>query len=84
MTIEIGVDALAFAAVHSPDRWDEAMREPAERFVVTDAVEFAKDVVRELLDEAEDGSSLLTNMIDKACEQAIEQGSQFFHDRCEP
>lgn len=83
MTIEIGVDALAFAAIHSPDRWDEAMREPAERFAVTNATRFAKDVVHELLDEAEDGSSLLTNVIDAACEKAIEQGSQWFADKLE-
>lgn len=80
LTIEIGVDSLAFAATHGPyaDRADEARADG--RFYVSNAKGFAADVVSELTYEAEDGSTLVTRMLDQACEQAIEQGSQFFVD----
>ena len=46
-----------------------------QRYKVVDPLEFAKDIVRQLQDEAEDGSSMLTNLLDKACDKAIDDGS---------
>lgn len=77
LVISIGIDVLALAtecrepfSVYDPNKgdWRTAWK-------VTDALEFAKDVHHELMDEAEDGSSLVTEILDKAMEQALDQGS---------
>lgn len=85
LTIEIGVDALAFASLRSNYAWQLTdpkrtgkERDPREVFTVTSAGGFAVEVKSALLEEAEDGSSLLTDVLDKACENAIEQGSQYW------
>lgn len=87
LTIEIGVDALATAAVNSPFAFDAmgpTQLRPDTRFRVTSARGFAADVVRALTDElGEDGSTLLTNALDKACETAVDDGSQFWADNDE-
>lgn len=85
LCIEIGIDTLAFSTLHSPIAYeicgDEAsQRDIAARLAITSPRGFARDVKRELLEEAEDGSSLLTKLFDDACREAIEQGSQFFLD----
>ena len=84
LVIEIGVATLAFAALRSPFAYELAddPREPMphERFRITNAHGFAKEVVTEMLAESEDGTTMLDLMLDKACERAIEQGSQFFED----
>lgn len=85
LTIEIGVDTLAFSAIHSPYTYalagDRTTREGLEeRFKITNARGFALDVKRELFDEAEDGSSLLTKLLDDACVKAIEEGAEHFFD----
>lgn len=89
LTIEIGVDTLAHACLRSDyayelleDRDLIDNRRPDARFAITDPARFAVDVKRELIAElGEDGSSLLTNVIDAACRSAIEQGSEWFADR---
>lgn len=77
LIIRIGIDVLAFAAqdndwfhVYDPNKrdWRQAWR-------VTDNDQFARDVRDEILNELEDGSSLLTNFLDKAFGQALDQGS---------
>lgn len=86
LTIEIGVDVLAFSALASPFAWkllQEAVGElttnrPDDRYRIDDVHGFAKDNVRELLREEEDGSSPLTNLFDLVAQKAIEDGSEFF------
>lgn len=85
LTIEIGIETLAFASLRSNYAYECAdlertgnCRDPREVFKVTNARGFALEVKSELLEEAEDGSSLLTNVIDQACQNAVEQGSQFW------
>jgi len=77
LCIYIGIDVLGMAtegrepfSVYDPNKgdWRTAWK-------VTDNLQFAKDVCYELLDESEDGSSLLTELLDKAMEQALDQGS---------
>ena len=77
LTIEIGVDALAFACLHE----GSGMRFRHEDYVITDNTGFAKDVVRSLLSEAEDGSSMLTALFDKAIEHAIDDGAEHFEPK---
>lgn len=84
LRIEIGVDCLAHASLYSSyayqradtktGRPGEAM--PDELFTVTDAAKFADDVRVALLEEEEDGASLLTDLLDRACEKAIGDGSE--------
>ena len=91
LTIEIGVETLATAAVHSPWAWDAIGEEgaklgllPSSRFRVRHPGAFAADVKKVLLEElGEDGSSILSDAIDKAIEKAIEDGSLYFLDKYE-
>lgn len=89
LVIEIGMDTLAHSAVHSPFAYswrnpEGEGRRPDDRFSVSDPKGFAEDVKRELLREAEDGSSRLTDLFDNAMEAAIEDGSEFFNDKDNP
>ncbi len=86
LTIEIGISTLGFAAIHSEYGYDllgfpERTGRPDERFEIRNAQGFAADIKRELLREAEDGSSLLTKLFDDAARNAIEDGSEWFIDR---
>ncbi len=86
LRIEIGIDTLAHASLRSEYAWSCAnpngmpLINPETRFKVSDAHGFAHDVASELFAEAEDGSSLVTRLIDKACEEAYEQGSEHWVD----
>ncbi len=85
LRIEIGVETLAFACLRSPYAYelagDPREARPHERFRIENAAGVAKEVLVEMLAEAEDGTTMLDLMLDKACQQAIEQGSQYFEDR---
>lgn len=63
LAITIGVDTLAFA---------DKERTGLE---VTDAEGFARDVVRALERQAEDGATMLTDLLDEAMEAAENDGS---------
>src|SRR5665213_1773903 len=45
------------------------------RYKVTNTAEFSSDLVHELNDESEDGTTRIHLMFDKAIENAIEQGA---------
>lgn len=77
LVVRIGIDTLAFAADHSDlfNPFDEDKNDFVQRWKVIDNLEWAKDVVREINREEEDGSSPLTNLLDKASENALDQGS---------
>lgn len=77
LCIELGVDVVAFAAVFNPTT-DQGVTDPRERYTVTNKPGFAREVVSALTEEREDGSSLLTDVLDKATEKAIDDGSQYF------
>ncbi len=71
LVIRIGIDTLAFA--------DKERREytARERYTILNTLGFAEDVVRELEHEDELGATLLTDLLDKAMDEAIDSGSQF-------
>lgn len=77
LTIEIGVDVLAFACLHE----GSGMRFRHEDYVITNNAGFAKDVVRALTHEAEDGSSMITALIDNAIEAATDDGAEHFEPK---
>jgi hypothetical protein len=83
LVISIGISTLAFAFVNGPvgDRlvyveetgeWDDS------RLRVTNPAAFAKEVVHALLDEEEDGSSPLTNLLDAAYQAVVDDGGEGF------
>lgn len=84
LTIEIGVDTLAFAALRGDYAFGlmgPAQERPDTRFSIKNKTSFAREVAHELRDElGEDGSTLISNVIDDAIERAIEQGSAEFID----
>jgi hypothetical protein len=73
LSIEIGIDTLAWAYEHQPDNWtgegDDA------KYRVVDKKEFARDVASEMNREAEDGSTPLSLFFDAMCTAAADDGS---------
>lgn len=76
LVIRIGINVLAMATEgREPFTvWDDETRAYRKQWVVTDPIEFVKDVKCELTREEEDGSSPLTNLLDLGCTNALEQG----------
>lgn len=83
LVIRIGVATLAHACLAAGFAWNllgehSATLDPREHCKVTDLHGFAEDVRSALLNEAEDGSSKLTNVLDAAMQAAVEDGSLHF------
>lgn len=78
LVIRIGVDVLSQAASLSDwaNPFNEVANEHQRTFVITDTPLFAKEVARALLAEREDGSSFLTDVLDKASEAAVSDGAE--------
>lgn len=82
LVIRIGIETLAHAVTYSDwaNRWNDEADDYIREFAITDAREFAKDVMHAMEHEAEDGSSPLTHFIDKASEDAVGDGSLGLHE----
>lgn len=84
LTIEIGIETNAFATLAAPFAWEMANHgkphytDPRAKFKITSASGFALDVMRALTEEADDGSSLLSKLLDDAAQKAIEDGAEHF------
>lgn len=87
VVVSIGVDTLAHAFRHSPEgqrirlRPDVAAFHPDGDFDeaklrITKPDLFARDVIHALEREAEDGRTLVTEVIDQACRAAYDDGSE--------
>ncbi len=76
LRMDIGADILRFAAEQHPDFWDGERHWSEPSIKITDADIFAKEVAREINRENEDGSTLLTKMLDKAIRIAVENGCE--------
>ncbi|GAB4059934.1 hypothetical protein [Uliginosibacterium sediminicola] len=74
--MQVSIGTLRFAAENHPDFWDGVSGASVPNIKVTDAQEFAKAVAQVINDEAEDGSTLLTRMLDKAIAKAVESGCE--------
>jgi len=76
LVISIGVDTLAWATRHAEHlmEYDEKSGEFLG-YVISDPDEFARDVVIELEQEEEDGTTPVHLLLDKATEAAINNGS---------
>ena len=73
LLIDIGLDTLAWAAEHSPDFEDEYYKSMLK---ISNIDGFAKDVVRELESEQEDGTTSVHLLLDKAFKGAVDNGSE--------
>jgi len=74
LVIRIGVDTLAFAFETGDENqpYDEEAHDFRRAWKVVDKHKFARGVGNALLDEREDGSSPLTDVLDKAFVRAVE------------
>lgn len=91
LTISIGVETLAWAFEREPqgsqplnekyDGEDENLPEFVQKYLITNPGGFAMDVKRAMEDEEEDGNTELNKFLDRMCEAAMEDGSEF---ACEP
>jgi hypothetical protein len=82
LVIRIGIQTLAHAVTYSDwaNPYDEASGDYLRSFAITDAPQFAADVLHEMLREEEDGSTPLSDFIDACSEKAVEDGSVGLHD----
>jgi len=82
LVVRIGIKTLAHAVTYSDwaNRYDEEVCDYFRDFAITDVQQFAKDVALAMQREAEDGSSPLTHFLDKATEDAVNDGSLGLHD----
>lgn len=78
LVIRIGAQTLAHACSYSDwaNPFDEAKDDYIRTFAITDAAQFAKDVLHAMLNEREDGSTPLSDFLDKMSEAAVEDGSE--------
>ncbi len=80
LAITLGVETNSFALTQG---WKYFGSDFA-RYRITNALEFAKDVKRELEREDEQGTTLLTELLDRAAELAIGRGSAWVEDTKDP
>jgi hypothetical protein len=73
IAIRIGSAVIAFAAQRHPDFWDDKGN---NRVAVTDRDVFAGEVCRMLNAEYEDGSTMVSRLLDQAILNAIEDGAE--------
>jgi hypothetical protein len=78
LVIRIGVRTLAHAVTYSDwaNQYEYEMGDYLRKFAITDAEVFANDVRHAMLSEREDGSTPLTDFIDKMTRAAVEDGSE--------
>lgn len=74
ISVYIGFDELAFAAANHPDFWDGESGEDVPNVKITDPAVFALEVVRQMNREEEDGSTMVTKLLDKAISDAVGDG----------
>ncbi len=84
LVIRLGIDTLAFCAAHQSDIIDDWHEVEPPYVKINDVREFATDVVRGLLHEEEDGSTVISRCIDDAAKIAVEDGSMAIDYDFEP
>ena len=82
LVVRIGIETLAHAVTYSDwaNLYEETTGEYIRNFAIVDAPQFASDVLHEMLREREDGSTPLSDFIDKMSQEAIDQGSLGLHE----
>lgn len=72
----IGNSCLRFAAEQHPYFWDGQRPPSVPNIIITDEAMFAKEICHAINAEGEDGSTLLTRMLDEAIRKAVEGGCE--------
>jgi len=82
LVVRIGIATLARAVVWSDwaNPYDDSTGDYVRNFAIVDASEFADDVRRAMLSEREDGSSPVTDFLDKMSQNAVDDGSLGLHE----
>lgn len=80
LVISIGVETLKYCH-NSLEEGFEAKKGYGSGFLITDAKGFAADVASELTSEREDGSTILTDLLDVAVQKAADNGSLHAKER---
>lgn len=77
IVIRVGIDVVKWALEHHEESqpYNDELGDYEQKWIVTDTAEFAKDVKNAMNDEAEDGSTPLSDFLDKMCTNALEDGS---------
>lgn len=77
LVIEIGTHTLAHAVSYADwaNPFDEQRDDYIRTFAISDPQQFADDVKHAMLSEREDGSTPLSDFLDKMSEAAIDDGS---------
>lgn len=82
LVIRIGIQTLAHAVTYSDwaNPYEDETGDYLRSFVIVDAPQFAADVIHEMLREREDGSTPLSDFIDRMSEAAVSDGSLGLHE----
>lgn len=72
----IGKAVLRFAAENHPYFYEPDARPLTPNLKITDETVFAREVALEINREREDGSTMLTDMLDEAVKRAVENGCE--------
>ena len=82
LVIRIGIETLAHAVTYADwaNPYNEATGDYIRNFAIVDAPQFASDVAHEMMREREDGSTPLSDFLDKMAEAAIDDGSLGLHE----
>lgn len=78
LVISIGISTLTFAFETSEQNnpFNDTLNDFETTYRVTNELQFANEVRRALCDEQEDGSTILTDLLDKAYWNAIDDGCE--------
>lgn len=83
LVIEIGTHVLAYAVACADWANSHDGEDYIRTFAITDPTQFAADVKHAMLDEREDGSTPLSDFLDKMAEAALDDGSMAVeYDQC--
>jgi hypothetical protein len=78
LSISIGINTLAWALEHEEQNqvWSDSQKKFVGTHTVTNKRAFALDVLRELLDEQEDGTTRVHVFLEDVMESALNNGAQ--------
>ena len=85
LVVRIGIDVLKTAFEHATfnNPWDDCLLDYRKLGHVSDAQKFAEEFRNALRHEEEDGSTFLTEALDRAMEYAFKQGAEGIEDNPE-
>lgn len=74
--MRVGIETLRHAAESHVEFWDGKSGMDVPNIKITNSVTFAQEVARAINEEGEDGSTILSRMLDEAIKLAVENGCE--------